>query len=224
MPSRFVAIALVTCLASSAALAAGVVDEARSVFQELRQSSSQLTQEQERKILSHLRAIRAVIWGGGNPAPIDQPSYTCVSRYNDGRNPFVIGIRDGIQVTRLAGGVFSTEEDCRNALSSSRYVLNETLMCVSRYNDGRNPYQLAKLGTEVTRLPRTLSADVNECGNLLSKLRPTTGGRVLYCNSRYDDNRAPYQVISLGLKDGDAQPGSEVFNTVGECDRFLGTR
>lgn len=216
-------------LASTAHARTQVVEEARSVVQELRGVADRLSPEQERKVMIHLRAIRNVVRGGdvGGGFPTDPghaPSYRCVSRDNDNRAPYVIGIRDGLNVSRIRGSQFASESECQEALASTRYLMGETLICVSRDNDGRNPYQIAKLGTDVVRLPRTLTPDVRSCGELRAKLRPARDGRVLFCNSRDNDNRAPYKAISLRLSDGDVQTGSEIFNTMGECESFVGLR
>jgi hypothetical protein len=215
-------LALIFAFATPAFAQGNLEQEAREVMMALHREAPRLTPAQESEISQHLNAIRDVIYPGYNPGYPGQASYACVSRDNDGRAPYALAIRNGLNVTRLAGGTFNTENDCVQALNTSRYIAGATLMCVSRDNDGRAPFSLASLGNQITRLPRTLTNSVGDCNGLLSSLRPSPNGQVVYCTSRDNDGRAPFQAVALTPTTGAVQGGTEIFNTINECNAFIG--
>lgn len=213
----FATLALAT---SATALAQSHVEhQSRVVAMEIRRQAAFLTPAQEQEISQHLSAIQAILRFDSAPAA----SYTCVSRDNDGRNPFAIAIREGINVSRLTGTTYKTEAECSQALASSRYLSGATLVCTSRDNDGAAPFALASLiGSEFKRVSRSVTRTSQDCSTLLASLRQTRDGQVIYCTSRDNDGAAPFQAVSLTPTTGAVQAGSEIFQTIAECKSFIG--
>jgi hypothetical protein len=123
---------------------------------------------------------------------------------------------------RLKGEEFSSVASCQEMLGAIRFVSYRALVCVSRDKDGRSPYQLAVLGNDITRLNRTITGSVAECRTLMNSLRETALDEVIYCTSRDNDNRSPYQAVSLNITTNQVQAGSEVFSSMSECQAFIG--
>jgi hypothetical protein len=162
----------------------------------------------------------------GSPTPViggGSVSYVCASRDNDGRSPYVMAIRRGIQVERLLGETYSSEFDCQQAFRSIRKIAGNSMLCVSRDNDGRNPYQIAALrGKSMARISRTTTNTKMECEQTLNSLRPSFDGIVTFCTSRDNDGRNPYTAVNLDLNSGRVEVGTESFNDIFACRRFLG--
>ncbi|MDG0815324.1 hypothetical protein [Bdellovibrio svalbardensis] len=205
--------------------------KAQTIAQDLQYNGRNLTREQRFEISRNLDAIRRIMKGGSTlplpppPPPLPAPTsnYTCVSRDNDGRNPYVLGIREGINVTRIMAATFSTEAECQGNLNSIRYVGGKSLLCLSRDNDGRNPFLVASLsGGRISRIIRTVVSTKGECDDLLGNFRPDRNNNVSFCTSRDNDGRVPYVAAILNLNSESIQTGSESFSSLGACKSFLG--
>lgn len=118
--------------------------------------------------------------------------------------------------------MFLTLEDCQSSLVSVRYVNIHALVCISRDNDGRDPYLLVSLqGLNIQRYPNT-SGRKESCNNLLRSLRPDRNNIAYVCVARDNDGRAPFVASALDLNSGVSQNGTETFQTISACQEFLG--
>lgn len=210
-------VSVLIALLLSAVAQAGIEQDARLIARDIQRESYRLTPDQKLKIGAHLQGIRGILQGDQGVLP----SYSCVPRDNDGRAPYVLATREGLNMIRLKGEEFSSVAACQDMLSAIRFVSFRALVCVSRDRDGRSPYQLAVLGNDVTRLNRTMTGSVAECRTLMNGLRETAPDEVTYCTSRDNDNRSPYQAVSLNVATNQVQAGSEVFNSMAECQAFI---
>ena len=207
--------------------------EAQSVAQEVRQEAPYLTVSQEQEIMEHLRAVRQIIRNGSSHNGGDyghghdnegyqEATYTCVARDNDDRAPWVIGVRQGVNVTRINAAQFTTKPDCDNTIKTGRVIRGNNLICLSRDNDGRAPWQLANIdGTNVQKIPATIVDSLEKCQTFLRDLRPR-GVNATFCGSRDNDSRAPYQAINLNIETNEVTRGTELFDSVAKCNAFLG--
>ncbi|MFN8847072.1 MAG: hypothetical protein ACK5V3_03520 [Bdellovibrionales bacterium] len=134
---------------------------------EIRREGRYLTDQQRQQIARHLESIERVLRGGDSQQPVAE-EYTCVSRDNDNRSPYVFAIREGIQVVRLTGETFSSIAECQSTLATAREISGRYFFCASRDNDGRSPYQLAALnGSQITKIQRTTTSAKSECQTLV---------------------------------------------------------
>ena len=210
-----------------------LVEKAQEVTRSIQARNSNLSQSDRRAIAQHLDAIREILRNGNGssyPTPPPPPypgngsgyddAYICVSRDNDGAAPYVMAVRQGLNVVRMRA-TFNSTSACSSAINSMRYVGNKKMMCLSRDNDGSEPYQLVSIsGTDVTAIPRTVSSFSN-CNNLLNSLRPDRRNTVVFCTSRDNDGAAPYVAMSLSLYDNSTQVGTEVFSSMSSCQAFI---
>ncbi len=204
--------------------------EVFAVAAEVQRSAPYLTVQEERQILENLRSIRQILRGqsGGNvggPIRPDRPesyaTYTCVSRDNDDRAPYVLGIREGLNVTRLKEAVFSSTNECNSTLDKSRKLRGFNLICLSRDADGRAPFMMAGLkGSSLQKFTSTVVSSYQTCQSFIDNLS-TRGSYITFCGSRDNDGRAPYQAISINAENGQESRGTEVFTSFEGCKRFL---
>lgn len=219
---KFLSLALATLLLTSASAQRPVYieEEAQNLAYQLRSEGRYLSQSQREQIARHLESIKRIMLGSGGEEP-EFGEYTCTSRDNDGRSPFVFAIRQGIQVVRITGETFSTPDDCKRTLESIRRLSGRSLFCASRDSDGRSPFQMAVLsGSQITRIQRTVTTTRPDCENLVRSLQPRRGS-VLFCTSRDNDGRSPYVAVDLNLNTLQMQVGSEAFSTLQGCEQFL---
>jgi hypothetical protein len=76
---------------------------------------------------------------------------TCVTRDNDGSNPWMLAIIDSQArtATKIVGTAAANYAACTTTMMEAREVRRQGLgMCVSRDNDGSNPYVVAILSPE----------------------------------------------------------------------------
>ncbi len=220
-------------VAVSAQQVENIEQKAQTIAQEVQTNGRYLSRDQRAEISRNLDSIRRILKGGSTfptppplpPPPRPQPtsSYTCVSRDNDGADPYVFAIRDGIQVTRIAAANFSNLESCNLALNSIRYIGGKNILCLSRDNDGSSPYQVASLsGVSVSRIPKTVSDTNTTCNDMLNSFRPDRNNNVTFCISRDNDGAAPYVAAMLNLYGESLQTGTESFSSLTACKAFIG--
>lgn len=212
-------LSLLVSIGSMAQSPQSIQRESQEIASDLKEEARYLSQDQIQRIARNLESIRRIMNNSSDPT--DYPEYSCVSRDNDGRSPYALGYRNGVDVVRIPGESFSTKEDCQTALLSTRQVRRKTLLCVSRDSDGRSPYQLSILdGAKINKIPNTVSNDKLQCQQALKELK-SQGQNVIFCTSRDNDGRSPYIAISLNLIDFSVKKGSEVFTDISGCKQFL---
>jgi hypothetical protein len=198
--------------------------EAKSaqIAQEIRQNGRYLSLDQRNRISTQLDGIRDIIYGGNStPALI-----ACVTRDNDGRDPWILAVREGINVRRIAGTVFANQAECESGMQTIRSIGTTSLMCVSRDNDGKNPYTLATFNAST---PGAYTA--SKLGAVMPDMQSCVGtirravirqNLTLLCVSRDNDGRAPWIAASLDSRSGQFQRGTEAYNTIDVCWASLG--
>jgi hypothetical protein len=212
---------LVTVSAFAQRPPAYIEEEAQNVAYQLRTEGRYLSASQRDQIARHLESIKRIMNGAGHEEPGTNGEYTCTSRDNDGRAPYVFAVRQGIQVVRISGETFTTQDECRRTLDSIRQISGRALFCSSRDNDGRSPFQMAVIsGTQIARIQRTVVSTRQDCETLVRSLQPRRGS-VLFCTSRDNDGRSPYVAVDLNLYSMQLQVGSESFSTLQGCEQFL---
>jgi hypothetical protein len=206
---------------SASALAQSIPDlgrEASYIARWIQRDAQYLSAEDRSDISQNLNSIRSILEGRSTGGYGSQ--YTCVSRDNDGQNPYVIAVKEGVNLIRLKE-TFNSNQSCQAALGSTRPLGGVTLMCVSKDNDGSNPFQIGILNSSgIIRIGRTVSSNAVECQATLNKMRPNRGG-VSLCASKDNDGQRPYVAMNIILATGAIEVGSESFTEISACERFL---
>ena len=173
---------------------------------------------QRQQIAADLQAVGELVAGHS------RPKFACVSRDNDGRSPWALGLRNGVDVKQL-GVVYASVDECEAAKRESRMVRTSTLMCVSRDRDGRAPWVVGALDGSgaVTLFRATVTQDLPSCAAFLKRF-VIAGDAALFCGSRDDDGRAPFVPASVDLSTLAVTKGSTVFTTVEKCWEFVQER
>ncbi|QDK36183.1 hypothetical protein [Bdellovibrio sp. NC01] len=229
---KSLAVLVAGCMLSTSVFAQQVSVErlAQTVANEIQQKAYTLSMAEKAEISRKLQEIRRVVNRGGAEIPLPPPppappaptsSYTCVARDNDGKAPYVIGVREGLNVTRTKI-TFQTIADCETTIGRVRYVNGQAMLCVSRDFDGYEPYVMATLrGKDVQRYPRT-NGSKGMCEDMLRSLQPDITGNAVFCTSRDSDGHAPFVTTELNIVTGYSRNSSETFQTMDSCKSFLG--
>ncbi|QLY24545.1 hypothetical protein [Bdellovibrio sp. KM01] len=222
---KLLSVLVMGCLLSVAAVAAPgdrIAEKADRIAMELRYRGHELSQSQREQINKSLDSIRRVLDGDlEGPGGGGDSRYTCVSRDNDGRAPYSLAIREGINVTRLQI-TYDTLPSCEQAMNLIRYIGYKGLICTSRDNDGREPTLLALLnGGQAARISKTVMNKA-DCLETLRTLRPDRNNNIVMCVSRDADGRNPYVALNLNMNNGSVQTGTETFNNIADCKKFIG--
>lgn len=218
LPLALISLSLLSPLAQ-----ARLSDEAAELARELRANENSLSSTQEVQISRHLRSIRQVMNSDpANPGRPGENSYVCVSRDNDGRDPWMLGVRDFTNVVRISGTVVQTKQECENNLKNSRYIRGGLLTCFSRDNDGRDPWIMNFLGRDnsLIRLNRAVSTSYQDCANTIRDTKVTREG-ILYCASRDSDGRSPYVIVGYRTDGSGSQVGNETYSSYEQCRSSL---
>ena len=193
--------------------------EAYAVAEQLSVEEPYLSFQQSSDIQRHLNSIKHILVTGSEQ---QITRYTCTSRDNDDQAPYVLSIRQGVQAIRIAASVFETKTQCETALSNPFKIRTTSFICLSRDNDGRAPFQMASLkGIDVHRYSSTTTQANEACLSFVQSLRYQGGSELIFCGSRDNDGRAPFQLVSLNIETGRETKGNEFFNSIEKCKEIL---
>jgi hypothetical protein len=156
----------------------------------------------------------------GNVCVVTQTTgLTCVSRDNDGQNPFVLArfTPEG-QLVPVAGAVYGTLGDCRTAAGATRAAGAATLVCASRDNDGQNPWTLGLVDAEgqATHLGEFVFGTLTDC---LSALQSgvTLAGELTLCTSRDGDGQNPFVPVAIDAAGARTRLAVLVYGAFDQC-------
>lgn len=131
--------------------------------------------------------------------PVDQGVIICITRDNDGRDPWV-GAQinfNGNTIQKIPALSFNTLEQCTAGIGSARPFRNQLLLCTARDNDGRDPWILGRLvNGAMTKIPETVFTAIDQCQRSLDSAR-STGDALWVCSSRDRDGRDPWNLYSI---------------------------
>jgi hypothetical protein len=157
--------------------------------------------ELEIRSASDIRANRVCEFGGGGGGGGSHGALLCVSRDNDGQDPWMLAaLTSQGTATKIAGTVYGPNVQCQDALHSMRTINHgESLLCISRDNDGQNPWLMASYNEstqQLTRIANTNHADFQTC---IESIRATRewNGRSFSCVSRDNDGRDPWILSAM---------------------------
>lgn len=198
---------LVLCLFASGAHAQ-VDQEIRSL---LSQISRELNQSHDQRTLLRVRerleSTLSLLTDSPNPGPGPLPpsrsSLSCVARDNDGRDPWVLGIKDPVtlQVTKLPSSNIGAFANCERIKPTAVQVGDSIFVCVAKDNDGRDPWTLAhyRNGSLVSKLNNLGSLD--QCVQALNSATYNSQA-IAFCATRDNDGRAPWIQMSVVADNG----------------------
>ncbi len=170
-----------------------------------------------------LQQVLGLVQGapGPVPTPIPRPDYkqlSCVARDNDNSNPWVIGIKDlqTLSITKIAGTLFTSRPNCEASVAQSKRVFQTQLFCVSRDNDGNNPFILLAFKENADSLRINNFKSVTDCYDMLVKMK-VLGTVALFCGARDNDGVAPFQQFSYNSETHQLNKGAETFQRLEDC-------
>ncbi|MBX3039096.1 MAG: hypothetical protein KF789_00140 [Bdellovibrionaceae bacterium] len=171
-------------------------------------------------IRSQLREIRETLRygsGGGNQ-PGQRYQLSCISRDNDGVNPFIASLRDpsDFSETKIPGTV-GNRESCERAINQAREVEGVLFVCGSRDNDGHNPYALVMFSLR-TKAAKTFASfrDLNECTTMLSQAL-VSRTHLSVCAAKDNDGMKPYTRLSIEIRTGDVRSSGATYDSLNSC-------
>lgn len=140
---------------------------------------------------------------GPGPLPPSRSNLSCVARDNDGRDPWVLGVKDPVtlQVERLAGSNVGAFANCERIKPTAVQVRDSIFVCVSKDNDGRDPWSLAHYrgGSLVAKVNNLGSLD--QCIHALNNATYNSQA-IAFCATRDNDGRAPWVQMSVVAESG----------------------
>lgn len=160
----------------------------------------------------------AILKGHSGPSA---GNLTCVSRDDDGRNPYAFAYRnpDDFSSRKITNAVFADQASCQSAKASAVTVGYRVYYCASKDSDGRNPISLytyepsqnASQGRQVG-----VFADQGSCLSSLSKAVVSRTGTMLVCVSKDDDGRNPWTQATV-KSDGTIARSNMQYSDITSC-------
>ncbi len=138
------------------------------------------------------------------PPPVASRSLVCLARDNDGRDPWILGVKDPITLRQsaLPFSNIGSRANCEAVKNSAVTVRDSIFTCVTRDNDGQNPWTISHYrdGVLVSRL-NTLGSLAN-CVNALNHAARSSQA-VAFCATRDNDGQAPWIQMSVVAATGE---------------------
>ncbi|MAZ48684.1 MAG: hypothetical protein CME65_08970 [Halobacteriovoraceae bacterium] len=156
---------------------------------------------------------------GGSPIPRPgRGSLTCIDRDRDGRDPYVLGFLNQrtLGTNRIEGTNVGSLNQCQSIVNNSIDLDRVTILtCISKDNDGRDPWSPAiiKNGVLIKRLPSLGS--LSDCINAID-LSISNRFAVSLCVSRDNDGRSPFMRIGYELSTGNVSNGA-TYSSLEQC-------
>lgn len=173
------------------------------------------SEDQLRDALLNVNAALAVLQGGGTP-PSSQ-ELTCVSKDNDGREPYQIArVNQDFSTTKIAGTILNNP-DCKAAVKSPRKLRNHVVTCASKDGDARAPFQaisIAREGNDHRKFGVFNSFD--DCSQSVARAQLNAQFFAM-CASKDNDGRAPWLRLVLDTTTGSVTKAGDVFNSLQDC-------
>lgn len=148
--------------------------------------------------------------------------FTCVSRDNDGRSPYSIGLKniETLELINVKNVVYSENQDCLDAVTKSKNLGTSQIICGSRDADGRSPYAIFQItGTQAKNTKITYDS-LAGCNNAIA-ISKITRSVVGFCGSSDGDGRSPYAVFVIDRESGSLKKQNTTFNSLEECQSQL---
>tara|TARA_R110000868_G_scaffold68518_7_gene202571 strand:- start:9388 stop:10074 length:687 start_codon:yes stop_codon:yes gene_type:complete len=214
---------LIATLLSFSFIAHAQVDrDIRVLLNEIRKETEQ-PQDQRTllRVRERLRSTLDLLQGGSGPGPGPVPNprmnLSCISRDNDGRDPYVLGVKDPItlSVTKLPHSNIGPEVNCREVKESAVKVRESIFACVSKDNDGRDPWSIAhfkdgKFEGNINNLGK-----LSDCAMAMQRSIQSSQA-IAFCASRDNDGRAPWVQMSVVAETGETHRAGS-YDTLVKC-------
>jgi hypothetical protein len=173
------------------------------------------TEDQLRDALSNVNAALAVLQGGGMPPSSRELS--CVSRDNDGREPFQLArVNKDFTSTKIPGGVISNA-DCKISIASARKLRSHIVACATKDNDARSPFQAISISREGSDNKKFgVFGSIEDCVQSVGRAQLNAQFFAM-CGSRDNDGRSPYVRLVLDTTTGNVTKTGDVFNSLQDC-------
>ena len=172
-----------------------VVDQAYDIATQIEDNYDQLSGKQRaqlRRVMSRAQAILdgSSLPGGGGGAD----ALVCTARDNDNRNPWMLGLRDRVQVQKIRGTVVGAKDLCEKTIDTAVVGRNSALACLARDNDGRSPWIIGRIDLNtatMTKINYTSVSSFETCVSTLNQAKVVRDG-MIFCGARDNDGRSPW--------------------------------
>jgi hypothetical protein len=166
--------------------------------------------------LAEVRSAEEIKQGNVCGTSSSPSNLVCVSRDNDGRDPWAVGRMDDTgRVSKVSNVIFSTNAECRDAINQSRALTSSSVVCASRDADGRSPYEVYRVTASSTAAKTALIfGDIASCNTSLLKARRTPSS-LLTCASRDADGRNPWSLYAI--TETGVTKNTTVYSTFDDC-------
>lgn len=178
---------------------------------------SRLEPVQLRQIQDLLFQAEEIVYGSRRPPRVN---YICVSRDNDGRDPYSLAIQNADRSVQKLSLTYSSIELCERAIRSGRYVSGKYFICSSRDNDGRNPWSIYSLSSSKAQKHSMVFSGFETCEQAL-KDGLDEQEYFFVCSSRDSDGRSPWSLYRYQktVNGSFVRVDGQTYNSYEDCQR-----
>lgn len=175
------------------------------------------TDEDLNSALLDLQAALDILRVGGGGHTVPPIQLQCISRDNDGHEPYMFGRKnEDFSVTPVQGSVLSLR-DCQASIAQTRRVSNYLIACTTRDSDANAPYMAMAIPNSGTAgVKFGVFGGLSECLEAVGKA-PVSGAFMALCTSRDNDGRAPFVKMVFSSVDGSTRTNPVEYRTLQNC-------
>lgn len=195
-------IILAVAFVFSSLVHAQVDQEVKNLLNQIR---AQLNHSHDQRTLLRVRerlegTLQLLTGDGPTPGPTPTPRnmVSCIARDNDGRDPWILAVRDPstLAYTKLPNSNVGSLANCEQVKNTVVQVRDSYFSCISKDYDGRDPWVIAHYRDGA------LISKVNNLGTLPQCLQALQGSfhnrqAIAFCGTKDNDGRAPWMQISV---------------------------
>lgn len=171
------------------------------------------------RVRERLRSTLDLLSGIQPPPSNPRSNVSCVARDNDGRDPWVLAVKDPITLrqTILPASNIGNLANCEQIKQSAVLVQNSVFVCVTKDNDGRDPWSLAHYrdGQLVSKLNNI--GTLQNCITALDNAARSSQA-IAFCATRDNDGRDPWIQMSVVGQTGEIHRAGS-YSTLDQCVR-----
>lgn len=144
-------------------------------------------------------------------------AFSCVSKDNDGYNPWIIS-RMG---KKIVGSVIGSQQDCEKVLNNRIEVGQDNLFCGSKDDDGYSPFQVIAVDRYANTVKLNAVGSLENCLQTLANTK-VSKGLSKTCVSKDNDGHSPWTIAYYdGYTHTSNIDNGAIYRSLEDCLRSL---
>lgn len=210
-------------------------------IRQIKRLANQILNEVDYSIISHeemkeakeyLRIAKRIIFAQADdtndmPTGNRMSQFECTSKYNNNHAPYQLSYYDeNFNLVVVKGATFANIESCLDVKNETLSLSQADYFCKTKYDNGNNPYVIAKYDNlEITKDNTISFTSEEQCKELLFAKPARSGYIAMSCVPKYNNGHPPYNIAFFDLSSGEiTQKKDTTFTSKEACQSVVNSR